>query len=227
MTVTAFTDTRTRPGAGWLVTGADRGVGTPPSPPPHEVTVGLLDADQRGALDRYSTALDALAAAREAMAARRRQLDRAVEDDRDAADEALAAGADTAPPSVAGARGVELDRALRYAEAALRACVPALGEVWQVLGPPERRRVLLEKAWAALDGERKRDPASIRRRVASVTWALAVGDRLTPGRAVALDALDAVPVSQWEQGLAEVLDALGAQVADAIAELTELLDEHA
>jgi hypothetical protein len=223
MTVTDPTVTVVRPGPGWLVTGAERGMGTPPAPPPAELTDGLLDSEQRRALDDYCEALDALVTARAAMAARRAELDRAVEDDRDAADEAFAAGAGTAPVSVVGVRQLELDRALRHSEAALRACLPALGEVWQQLVPAPHWRALLELAWQQLVDERKQTPDVMRRRVAAVCWALDLGDRLTPnGHASAVVALDAVPVSKWEAGLAEVLDGLGEQVAAVVEQLDEL-----
>jgi hypothetical protein len=207
---------------GWQVLGYSRGAGTPPAPPPPEVTAGLLDKAQVAALGAYAAVIDRVSASREAEAALGAEVDRTALDDATGADEAFARGETTAPPSVGGARLAAFEAQGRFTEAALRASAGALGQLYAVLGPPEAQVAILEKAWAALAAERDRHPEVLRGHVARVCWALDLGERLTPSpKPTALVALDAVPASTWAEGCEAVLDELGATVAERIAALSE------
>jgi hypothetical protein len=204
---------------GWRVHGESRGVPGFPAAPPTCVH-GLLDVEQRAAVDGYRGTLDDLAASRAAEARCRRALDAAHADDAAAADAAYVERLGVAPVSCRGLREVELAAQRAYTAAIERAARRAFGSLLAALRDDQRR--LIADAWTGLADDPKRTPENVRAAVERVEWALHVHES-PAGRAksAVLAAIDELPYRGWQQPLDVLLDELGEQVAASLAAFDE------
>jgi hypothetical protein len=208
-------------GSGWMIHGADRGFGTPPSPPPAELVRGLIDRGQLEALHAYRAICEKLAESRRREGELRAAVNAAAADDLAAADDAWTAGEATAPPSVRWTREAALDAQTRHSSSGLRQAEAALGDVYAALATPDAQRQLIERAWMALAEDRKPSPTTSSSKLSALLWAINLDRALAPSdRSTVLARFDALPARDWLTGWDALLDELGQLVADKVAALT-------
>ncbi len=206
---------REAPGPGWEVRGFDRSGAGFPTLPDAKLVGDLLTRDQLVPWSAYVARLEQLGAARDEVARLAVALAAADADDTAAADAAVEANAGTAPASCKPERAEAHASAIRYLHALERATLGDLEALRLALVPDWPRMVTT--AWGQVADTKKRAPEVLRRGISRVEWALGLAETPSPGASETLSAFEALPLVGWDGHVGELLDALGARMAEALA----------